>query len=420
MLDLHRKVAILSLYLIFFVDLLALVVFIVVLGPMMLENGSSLALSKFSNHERYFLMGLLLAAYPAIQLLSNPILGAFSDWWGARKILLYSTLGSAIASALSAVAIAMGSYLLLLFSRLFAGLVSGTMTVSQSGVSSLTVWKTKGRHMSTFATLRGLGWVVGPLLAGLLSNNKLSPIFNYSTPFWMIALLFAIAYILVLFSVRTPSQSEERLRHTHFLKAFLALTAVFKMPKMTLPFLMGSLNRAGWSFFILFSSTYMVEKFHLHRGQISEFFTYSAAWYLASGIFCQLLLYKIAHTNLLLVIFLFLQAAAVAAILPFLSAEILWWVLPVTSLAGTVVMTGFYLLYSGLAGGQNQGKIFGSWNASLALSSASIPLLNGWLAGYWLEFPFFLSAAILFVTALYFLVWYLRHQSHFVEESLHD
>ncbi len=412
----QRKVAITALYMIFFIDLISLVIVIIILGPLMLQQDSPLALPGFSTQQRLVLAGAMYAAYPATQLLSNPILGGLSDWFGERRILLYSTFGSGLSLILSAIAVSIGSISLFFISRLFAGLTSGNITVTQSGVASLTTYKVRGRHMAIFATLRGLGWVLGPLFVIFLSDKQMVGLFDLSTPFWVLAALFFIAFVLVFASVEdTHTQPLEGKRHSHIRHAVAQLVGVFHLPSVVTPFLVGSFNRAGWTFWVLFLSPYLVAEFNLDQHHVSEVYLYSSIWYLASGLFCQGWLYRKVHTNLLLVIFLFVQAVAIGALVPFSNPAILWWVIPIVAASQTIVMTGFFMLYSGLAGPKNQGLIFGAWNASLAASGASVPIIEGWVAGYWLKTPFIIASVILFGTALYFLIWYICHHKGFLE-----
>ncbi|MFP6766614.1 MAG: MFS transporter, partial [Planctomycetaceae bacterium] len=79
--------------------------------------------------------GVLGSLYSVLQFIFAPIWGRLSDRTGRRPILLISISGLAIAYVVWAFA---GSFLLLVISRLLAGLMGGNISVATAAVADMT------------------------------------------------------------------------------------------------------------------------------------------------------------------------------------------------------------------------------------------------------------------------------------------
>jgi DHA1 family tetracycline resistance protein-like MFS transporter len=110
-------------------------------------------------------IGLLLTSYAAAQMIASPVLGAFSDRYGRRRILLLSLLGSALSMSLSAAA---GSLGLLLAARALAGAFGGTISVAQAFATDLAPPEERTKSLGLVGAAIGMGFVAGPAIgAGL-------------------------------------------------------------------------------------------------------------------------------------------------------------------------------------------------------------------------------------------------------------
>lgn len=109
-------------------------------------------------------IGVLVAAYSAIQLLLAPLWGRTSDRIGRRPVLLIGLVGSACSYALFAVA---GSWLVLLISRLLDGASGATVNVAQAYLADRVAPAERARAMGMIGAAVGAGFIVGPLLGGL-------------------------------------------------------------------------------------------------------------------------------------------------------------------------------------------------------------------------------------------------------------
>src|SRR5208337_1668326 len=92
-------------------------------------------------HAAGWMIGAILGSYSLMQFLFSPIWGRLSDRVGRRPVLL----GSTACACLSYVIFAIGSglsgntaLLVILFSRLFAGICGANITVAQAYIADIT------------------------------------------------------------------------------------------------------------------------------------------------------------------------------------------------------------------------------------------------------------------------------------------
>ena len=135
------------------------------------------------------LYGALMAAYAAMQFVFSPFLGALSDRFGRRPVLLVSLAGAAIDYLVAAVA---PSLLILAAGRILAGVCGANMAVASSVVADLTRPEDRARRFGQVSAVVGIGLIGGPIAGGLLGAISLR------APFLLAAVLNALNFALVL------------------------------------------------------------------------------------------------------------------------------------------------------------------------------------------------------------------------------
>jgi predicted MFS family arabinose efflux permease len=117
-------------------------------------------------------IGLLALVYSAAQFLSNPLLGALSDRFGRKPVLLASFLGSAF----TYVAFGWAPALWVLFlGRLVDGLTGANIGTSQAYIADITAPETRSRALGLSGAALGLGFVAGPLVGWLMARAGWPP-----------------------------------------------------------------------------------------------------------------------------------------------------------------------------------------------------------------------------------------------------
>ncbi len=138
-----------------------------------------------------FVITLLFASFAFFAFLSSPLLGALSDKIGRRPILITSITSTAIGWFVFAGA---SSIPLLFLGRIIDGSAAGNFTVAQGCLVDLARdEKERSANLGLVGAAFGVGFMVGPVLGGVLSTV------SQSFPFWCAGMLATLNAILAYF-----------------------------------------------------------------------------------------------------------------------------------------------------------------------------------------------------------------------------
>lgn len=137
-------------------------------------------------------IGITTAIYAVMQFVFAPVLGALSDKLGRRPVLLISLGGAAISYILMASA---STLWMLLIGRAIAGLTSANMAVATAYITDITPEDKRAARFGVFNAMFGIGFIIGPVLGGLLGDYWLR------LPFIVAAGLNACNMLLALFAL---------------------------------------------------------------------------------------------------------------------------------------------------------------------------------------------------------------------------
>jgi DHA1 family tetracycline resistance protein-like MFS transporter len=171
--------------LIVLVDLLGFTIVMPLLAPFAARYG-------FSEWQ----IGLLFSAYPVCQLIAGPILGRLSDRYGRRPLLIFSQAGTALSFLILGLS---RDFSVMLVARLLDGASGGNILVAQAYVADVTLPENRARGMGLIGMAFGLGFVLGPLLGGLVLSLPVADEWRLRLPFLVAAGFSTLAWVLVLF-----------------------------------------------------------------------------------------------------------------------------------------------------------------------------------------------------------------------------
>jgi DHA1 family tetracycline resistance protein-like MFS transporter len=147
-------------------------------------------------------IGIMTALYATMQFIFAPVLGALSDNLGRRPVLLISLAGAAINYVIMAFA---PQLWMLLLGRAIAGLTSANISVATAYITDISSEDKRARRFGLLNAMFGIGFIIGPVIGGLLGDYWLR------LPFIAAAVLNGCNLLLALFVLpesRTPSSQK--------------------------------------------------------------------------------------------------------------------------------------------------------------------------------------------------------------------
>ncbi|MEB3331907.1 MAG: MFS transporter [Synechococcaceae cyanobacterium] len=186
-------------------------------------------------------VGLLGGAYALAQFIVTPLIGALSDSYGRKPVIVVCVAGSVLALSLFAITISLpwarlwpaaaaaGVPLSLLFlARLLDGVSGGTAATAGAVLADVSPPEQRARAFGLIGVAFGLGFILGPALGGLLAERSVVlPV--------LVALAFALFNLLVVLALLPethPPQFRRRLPRRRELQPITPLVRVFRDPQV--------------------------------------------------------------------------------------------------------------------------------------------------------------------------------------------
>lgn len=200
--------------------------------------------------------GYFAFAWAAMQFIFSPLLGAWSDRFGRRPVILISCAGLGFDYILMALAPTLGW---LFVGRLISGITTSNISTAFAYVTDVTPPERRAKQFGMISAAFGLGFIIGPAVGGLLGNVHLR------LPFWIAAALSltnAIYGFLILpeslpperraksaWHMANPLGSLKLLRSHPELGWLAVVTTLYYLAHQVLPtiFVLYADYRYGWS-----------------------------------------------------------------------------------------------------------------------------------------------------------------------------
>lgn len=156
-----RKAAVNFILITIVIDIIGFGIIIPVL-PELLAQMQNISINEASTYGGY-----LLFAFAIAQFLFSPVMGSLSDQYGRRPIILISLFGFCIDYLILAVA---PTYAWLLIGRILSGIAGASYTTASAYIADISTDEDRSKNFGMIGAAFGIGFIVGPLLGGVLGS----------------------------------------------------------------------------------------------------------------------------------------------------------------------------------------------------------------------------------------------------------
>lgn len=156
-------------------------------------------------------IGMIAAAFPLAQLIGVPMMGALSDRFGRKPLLLISQVTTCISFVMLGFA---NSLFLVILSRVVDGLFGANIATAQAALSDITDESNRAQGLGLTGAAFGLGFILGPILSliALETGDSLAiPAFSAA-----LYSLFSIGLTLFLFDETLPPEKRGKSSSVRF------------------------------------------------------------------------------------------------------------------------------------------------------------------------------------------------------------
>lgn len=178
-----------------------------------------------SASEQAFFVTLLTSVYAVCVFFVAPGLGALSDRYGRRPILLICLLGSSIGYLIFGIG---GSIWVLFLGRIIDGVTGGSISTIFAYFADITPKEERTKYFGWISAISGIGAAIGPTLGGVLAK------FGYAVPMYFGAIITLLNFIYGILYMPESLHENNRLKKITLvrLNPFTQLMSVLSMKNL--------------------------------------------------------------------------------------------------------------------------------------------------------------------------------------------
>lgn len=175
--------------------------------------------------EQVIVVTLLTSVYAVCVFFAAPALGALSDRYGRRPLLLVCLLGSAIGYLVFGIG---GALWILFVGRIIEGITGGSISTIFAYFADIIPPEQRTKYFGWVSAVVGVGTVIGPTLGGLLAK------FGYSAPMYFGAIITLLNVVYGYFFMPESLNKNNRLKEITLvrLNPFTQLANILSMKNL--------------------------------------------------------------------------------------------------------------------------------------------------------------------------------------------
>lgn len=193
----NRKNALTFIFITLLIDVIGLGIIMPII-PDLIKELTGKGLSEASQYNSW-----LTFSYAIMQFFCSPILGALSDRYGRRPVLLFSLLGLGIDYVFQAVAPTIG---LLFVGRIIAGVGGASFSTASAYIADISEPEKKAQNFGLIGAAFGIGFVLGPIIGWAATALG----FGIRSVFWIAAVLSILNLIYGYFVIPESLEPQNR------------------------------------------------------------------------------------------------------------------------------------------------------------------------------------------------------------------
>ena len=384
------------LLLVLFIDSMGMGLFFPVLSSLIINPSLHFLAGDYSIEKRQFIYGVIISIYMFCWFFGAAILGDVSDFIGRKKSLLICLGGAVLGYIVAGISIAIHSIALMIIGRLIAGFTAGSQAIAQAAIVDISNAGNKSRNMSWMVLTLSLGFLMGPILGGMLSSPELISWFNYTIPMYFAAFISLLNMVLLSYLFNETFIPTKKFV-LNWLRAIDVFISAFKHRRVRNLSIVLLFMEIGWGAYFSFIVTFMVNLFHFTALQSGLFLSLVALGFSGgSGILVPLCLKWMSLRQA--VVIHFIIAAAMIFIMVITQS------LHIALIVGFIVGANIAVCYSNLltllsnqVSPEEQGWVMGMTGSVGALCFAVTSLLGSVVSFLGLSAPMIIGAVALFI-----------------------
>ncbi|WP_411346541.1 MFS transporter [Paenibacillus sp. WLX1005] len=316
---------------------------------------------------------LLLSVYAFCVFIASPGLGALSDRFGRRPLLLICLFGSAIGYIVFGIG---GALWVLFLGRIIEGLTGGSIGTIFAYFADITPREQRTKYFGWVGAMTGVGIVIGPTIGGLLAH------FGYAVPMYfgaaitLVTMIYGLIYMPESLDVRhrLPRMTASRLNP--FTQLFTVLSMRNLQRLLLSAFLLWIPNGSLQAIF----SQFTIDNFHWQPTVIGLIFSIIGIQDIVSqGLIMPRLLKKMSDSQIAtlgmvaeIVGYIFIAASAIFSFYPLLIIGMLAF-----GFGDSIFGPSFNGMLSKSAEASEQGRIQGGSQSIQSLARIIGPIVGG-------------------------------------------
>ncbi|WP_189089479.1 MFS transporter [Deinococcus ruber] len=342
------------------------------------------------------MIGFLGAAYALCSFFGSPVLGALSDAYGRRPVLMLTLAGSAIGYVIFGIG---GSLFMLFLGRIIDGLCAGGMSAMFGYVADTTPEEERGKVFGQIGAVIGAGFIIGPAIGGWLSRYGLSvPMFAAAA----VCTLNLLWGLLILPESLPPERRQKHFDASH-LNPLTQLSGALAYPVVRRLIVVSMLFILPFSLMQIALSLLARDTLHWGPAQVSStFIAVGVCDIIAQGVLLPFLLKWLGERGVALLGLSFgVIGMACMALLPIFPVSLLLYFSVVLFATGEGIFNAsLSAILSNAAPPEAQGRVQGGAGAFSSLAQVVGPLGGGQLYARLSATPTFGIGAGLILAAL--------------------